>query len=92
MGFETTITSKGQMTVPKNVRKQLDIRPGDRCYVWVRNREMIVVPRNQPFNELAGFLGAPPNGRKLTIDEMNPVIGDAVSDAYANSMRDEDNE
>ncbi|MET0171790.1 MAG: AbrB/MazE/SpoVT family DNA-binding domain-containing protein, partial [Agrobacterium vaccinii] len=37
MGFQTTITSKGQMTVPKSVREQLDIRPGDKCYVWVRN-------------------------------------------------------
>jgi antitoxin PrlF len=92
MGFQTTITSKGQMTVPKSVREQLDIRPGDKCYVWVRNREMVVVPRNQSFNDLAGLLGAPPNGRKLTIDDMNPAIGYSVSEAYEESIRNEDDE
>ncbi len=90
MGFETTITSKGQMTVPKNVREQLELKPGDKCYVWVRHGEMIVMPRNKSFNDLAGILGAPPNGRKLAIEDMDP--GAAVGEGYRHSTFDEDEE
>ncbi|WP_306934131.1 AbrB/MazE/SpoVT family DNA-binding domain-containing protein [Agrobacterium larrymoorei] len=90
MGFQTTITSKGQMTVPKNVRDELELKPGDKCYVWVRNGEMIVVPRNKSFNDLAGLLGAPPNGKRLTIEELDP--GYVAADHYGESMLPEDDE
>ncbi|WP_288425868.1 AbrB/MazE/SpoVT family DNA-binding domain-containing protein [uncultured Agrobacterium sp.] len=92
MGFQTTITSKGQMTVPKNVRDELEIKPGDKCYVWVRHREMIVVPRNKSVNDLAGILGKPPNGRKLAIEEIDSLVGDAVSEEYSKLSRSEINE
>lgn len=92
MGFQTTITSKGQMTVPKNVRDELEIKPGDKCYVWVRHREMIVIPRNKSIKDLSGILGAPPNGRKLDIEEIDCIVGDAVSEKYSNFLRGEGDE
>jgi antitoxin PrlF len=90
MGFQATITSKGQMTVPKDVREQLKIKPGDKCYVWVRNGEMIVVPRNKPLAALVGVLGSPPNGTKLAIEDMDTAIGDSISETYVSSI-DEQN-
>ena len=69
MGHHATITSKGQMTVPKAVREALNIKPGDKCYVWVRDGEMIVIPRNKSLADLAGILGEPPYGAGATIDD-----------------------
>ncbi|CUX59750.1 AbrB/MazE/SpoVT family DNA-binding domain-containing protein [Rhizobium oryzihabitans] len=85
MGFQVTITSKGQMTVPKNVREQLKIKPGDKCYAWVRNGEMIVIPRNKSLADLAGILGKPPNGKKLTVEQMNDAIGEGAVARYKRS-------
>lgn len=87
MGFQATITSKGQMTVPKDVREQLKIKPGDKCYVWVRNGEMIVVPRNKPLADLVGALGSPPNGNRLAIEDIDTAIGDAISETHVSSSR-----
>jgi antitoxin PrlF len=75
MGFQVTITSKGQMTVPKNVREQLKIKPGDKCYAWVRNGEMIVVPRNKSLAD----------GKKLTVEQMNDAIGEGAVARYKRS-------
>lgn len=30
MSYEATVTSKGQLTIPKEVREQLDIEPGEK--------------------------------------------------------------
>lgn len=60
MSFNITITSKGQMTIPKDLREQLKVQPGDKCYAWVRNGELVIIPRNKPVSELAGILGKPP--------------------------------
>jgi len=34
MSYQGTITSKGQTTIPKEVRKKLKLKPGDRIY-WI---------------------------------------------------------
>ncbi len=78
MGAHLTITSKGQMTVPKEIRDQLNIMPGDKCYAWVRGSEMIVIPRNKNFADLLGFLGEPPRGKGTTLDEIDATVAEAV--------------
>lgn len=78
MGAHLTITSKGQMTVPKEIRDQLNIMPGDKCYAWVRRHEMIVIPRNKSFSDLAGFLGDPPRGKGSTFEEIDSSVRNAV--------------
>ncbi|WP_115669660.1 AbrB/MazE/SpoVT family DNA-binding domain-containing protein [Ciceribacter selenitireducens] len=87
MGFNITVTAKGQMTIPKHVRDALNVRPGDKCYAWVRNGEMIVVPRNKPLSELAGFMGKPPSEREATVEQIDAAIEEEAVERYANSGR-----
>jgi len=55
--YVAKITTKGQMTLPIEVRKALGLRPGDHV-------------RLEPSGE-AGFLGSVPHrGRAITIDEI----------------------
>jgi AbrB family looped-hinge helix DNA binding protein len=80
MGAFTTMTSKGQLTIPKDVREQLGLQPGTRFFVTVRDGEIVALPKNKKLADLAGILGRPPNGRSLTIEEIDAAIGDAVAD------------
>ncbi|MBW9065262.1 AbrB/MazE/SpoVT family DNA-binding domain-containing protein [Rhizobium herbae] len=90
MGHHATITSKGQMTVPKAVREALNIKPGDKCYVWVRDGEMIVIPRNKCLADLAGILGEPPYGTGATIDDLSKAAMDGAADHVMRSIRQAD--
>jgi antitoxin PrlF len=69
-----TVTSKGQITLPKEIRDRLGLRTGDR----VRFREnaegaIVVEPETADLMDLYGAL-SPPRGRKLTVEQMNAAI------------------
>jgi AbrB family looped-hinge helix DNA binding protein len=74
------MTTKGQLTIPKEVREELGLAPGTRFFVTVRNGEVIARPKNKKIADLAGMLGRPPNGRSLTVEEMDQAIMSAVAE------------
>ncbi len=52
-----TITSKSQITIPKDVREKLNLRPKDRLLMTVQGDRIIVIPiRMRPLSELFGAL------------------------------------
>lgn len=74
------MTSKGQLTIPKEIRDELKLTPGTRFYVTIRNGQVVAVPKNKKLADLAGILGKPPNGARLTVEAMDEAIMDAVSE------------
>jgi antitoxin PrlF len=75
-----TVTSKGQVTVPKSVRNRLGLKEGDRLAFINQGGEIILrVDRGQknPFAAYAGALGTFPNGV-------------AAINAWVGELRDED--
>jgi antitoxin PrlF len=72
---ESTLTTKGQITIPKVVRERLHLEAGDKVYFDVRDDgSVIMVARNEPIEGLFGALADKRRGRKpLSIDEMNPA-------------------
>lgn len=69
---ESTITAKGQTTVPAEIRALLNAGPGTRL-VWsvMPDGTLIVRAKTQSILDLAGSLVAP-KGRRLPVDDMNP--------------------
>jgi antitoxin PrlF len=80
MGAFTTMTSKGQLTIPKEVRDQLNLTAGTRFYVTVRNGEVVALPKNKRIADLAGFLGKPPEGAGASLEDLDEAIGGAVAE------------
>jgi AbrB family looped-hinge helix DNA binding protein len=80
MGAFTTMTSKGQITIPSEVREELKLEPGTRFYVSARNGQVVAIPKNIRLADLAGFLGPPPSGVSLSIEEMDEAIAKAVAE------------
>lgn len=69
---ESTITAKGQTTVPAEIRAFVDARPGTRL-VWsaMPDGTIIVRAKTRSIVDMAGMLAAP-KGKRVAIDEMNP--------------------
>ena len=68
-----TISARGQVTIPKEMRDALNLRPGDQLIYSVVNGEVIMTPKNIDLKDLAGFLGDPPNG-PATLSEIEAAL------------------
>ena len=82
---ESTMTSKGQMTIPKSVRTQLNLKPGVKMDVQVEaDGSMRIRPKNLKFRDVFGMLESKAASRKpVTVDEMNAGIARAVRKKFA---------
>ena len=87
MGHFAKVTSKGQITIPKAVRDSLGITEGTTVIVIEKDGEAILRPKTGRAVDLAGFLGKPPSGRSLTIEEMDEAIGEAVAKDFERIRR-----
>ncbi len=68
-----TLTSKGQITVPIEVRQALGLDAGDRVeFVEVERGRFELVPATRSVKALKGMFGKP--RRVISIEEMNAAI------------------
>ena len=73
-----TMTSKGQTTIPKEIRDHLNLKPGDKIAYTIENGQVMIQARNRRLVDMAGSLKKP--GQKaLTVEEMNTAIGEAIT-------------
>lgn len=79
MTVQSTITAKGQTTIPVEVRRALGLKPGDRIDYVIRDGRVELAPRNLRAGDLAGLLGAPPSGESLTLADIDAAIGEAAA-------------
>jgi len=83
------ITSKGQTTVPKEVRDFLGLEEGTQVEWTLDDKGTATVkPRKLRALDLMGILGPPPSGdTHVTVEEMNEAIGDAIVERYERSLK-----
>jgi antitoxin PrlF len=83
--FEATLTSKGQVTLPKEIRERLNVRTGSKLSFAVEDGDRVVVSaRPSSIQDLFGILGKPP--RSATLEEMDEGIRRAVVDKYLRAV------
>jgi AbrB family looped-hinge helix DNA binding protein len=71
-----TLSSKGQITVPKEIRERLGLTKGDRLeFVFDASGSVRLRPLVGSVRELAGILRRP-GCRPVSIEEMDEAIGD----------------
>ena len=68
---ESTITAKGQTTVPREVREKLGAGPGTKL-MWhvMPDGSLVVRAKTHSILDLAGSLKAP-KGKRVSIEDMN---------------------
>lgn len=76
-----TMTSKGQITVPKEVRDDLKLEAGSQVmFVKLPGGHYRIVARTGKISDLKGILNYP-GMPHLTIEEMNNAIGEAAAES-----------
>ena len=70
---EATVTSKGQITIPVDVRTSLSLKAGERVeFTTLDNGTVIMRPKNRSLLELEGMLqGAGRRKGKVKAEDMN---------------------
>lgn len=79
---EATITSKGQVTIPKKIREKLNLRPGDKVnFVETNEGEIKIHPQKKSIKDLRGILHRPGQKAK-SVEDMNEGIREYLKEKY----------
>jgi antitoxin PrlF len=78
MVLAATLTSKGQVTLPVEVRAALGLKPGSRiAFVQTRPGVFELVPETGSVRDLKGVVSAP--ARPVSVEVMDQSIRDATA-------------
>ena len=85
--MQTTLTSKGQLTLPSAAITRLGLKAGDRLLVTVVDENTIVLkrPPSKPAKNLRGLLARP--RRVLSVDEMDAGIAEHLREKQRSGTR-----
>ena len=75
---ESSITTKGQTTLPKPVRDALGVRPGDRVRYLIVDGDVRILPVRS-IDRLFGALRA--DGPPATLDDMERAIAEGATES-----------
>ena len=80
------MTSKGQITIPKQVRERLQLKPGDQVAFYEREGGIMVVEAAKVhLMDLAGSLKTKIKG--VTLEQMNDAIARAAVERFGRASR-----
>ncbi len=75
--YKSTITVKGQTTIPLDIRKKLNLSAGDNIEYYTNdNNTVTIFNSNLDIHNLCGILPKP--SKIITIEEMKEVINNRV--------------
>ncbi|MFC1582507.1 AbrB/MazE/SpoVT family DNA-binding domain-containing protein [Planctomycetota bacterium] len=68
----SSVTTKGQVTIPKKIRDQLHLKSGDKVdFILEKDGSARMLPVSQSIDSIVGIVKA---DRKLSAEEMNAAI------------------
>ncbi len=82
--MQTTLTTKGQATIPKGVRDHLNLKPGDKVeFVLSETGEVVLKSRGHNLLDLFGMLkGKGVNKKALTVEQMHEEVSEGVNQKF----------
>jgi antitoxin PrlF len=83
--MESTITAKGQATIPKPIREHLGLKPGDRIKFFIHPNGSAVLLPKLPVTALRGMLK--PRRPPVTIEEMQEAAASGAAEAALRRKR-----
>ena len=79
---DTTLTSKGQVTIPAEIRAKLDLKPGDKLrFKLSKSGALTIEPhRRRSIFDSLGSLTLPSLGRPLAQADIDDAITEAMTE------------
>jgi antitoxin PrlF len=75
--MESTLTYKGQITIPASIRKKLNLHSGDKVdFIYISENKAELVVKNHNASDLKGVLKKP--NFTATVEEMNKTIEETL--------------
>jgi antitoxin PrlF len=72
MADATTMTTKGQVTVPREIRDRLGLKSGDKmAFTMLSDGTVVMRPKTRRLADLAGSLTRP-GQPKIAVEDMSP--------------------
>ena len=84
--MESAITVKGQATIPKEIRRHLGLKPGDRLKFFVHPDGTVVLLPKLPARSLRGMLRTR-RRRPVTMAKMIKAVAEGASDGIGREKR-----
>lgn len=79
-----TLTSKGQTTIPKEIRDHLKLRVGDRIDFSIEpDGKVVLKPINTDIRALDGLLAGRYQGKPVSVEQMNRSVTRHLVSKYA---------
>ena len=66
-----TITTKGQVTIPAAIRKQFNLKPGERVKFSVEDEKIVLCPIPTRVEDSFGLVSSP---HSVTLEDMDEII------------------
>jgi len=85
-----SITSRGQVTLRKEILQHLGIKPGEKLEIELlpgREFRGRAVEKRRSISDLAGCLKGKTNGASLSIEQMDEAIGEAVVEEFLRGVQ-----
>ncbi|MDR1936488.1 MAG: AbrB/MazE/SpoVT family DNA-binding domain-containing protein [Candidatus Accumulibacter sp.] len=77
MSLSSTLTSKGQVTIPAAVRAALGLRQGDRIDFIASEQGFVIAPATASIRQLKGIVPKP--ATPASLDDMEAAIAEGAS-------------
>lgn len=83
MKESSTITVKGQVTIPKQIREELGLKPGDRVF-FEREGDRIVLKSAKTVFDFRGYVKAE---RQISMEQARKIIKDKKGKKIKEEMK-----
>lgn len=88
MTISAKLTSKGQITLPAELRKALGLKPGDRIeFVKTGKDRYELLARTKRFEDLEGIIESDVT---IDLDKLDELIGEAVREKFAGAFAEDE--
>lgn len=77
----STLTSKGQVTIPKSIRDDLHLGSGDKVeFVLTETGEVVIKPVTRKASDVVGILKKYRQAKTVSVEEMNAAVSQRMKE------------
>ncbi|GBE36177.1 putative regulator PrlF [bacterium BMS3Bbin07] len=78
-----TLTSKGQMTIPKEVRKALNLKPSEKVIIVVEGDQAVIKPLRGNILDIGGSIKIPDKEKPIDFHKVRESVKKGVAKRVA---------